>query len=239
MSLGSFSMPLGGVPESRIGSALIAIVPPWLQRTNGGAIVRAFGDVLDDVLFDTSEGVRARFPGHTEDALGAIGRERRISRGYSESSTAYASRLSRWRIDHRKRGGPIAMLRQLEAFWSASPKRISIRYASGTWWTLDPTTLDADGLGTITRSTHTSNADLTRWARCSVVYELTADPGTLTYADWQAYMQIPNEWNAGHVQLRVFATWNGGGMWGEGATWGGGDTWGAGGVCISDLVVSP
>jgi hypothetical protein len=232
--------------DGRIAGTLKAISPPWLRRTRGGAIVGAFADVLDELLDFTAEGVRARFPGDwtdpfplpipylASDALPVIGRERRISRGPDERDDVYAARLRRWWTDHQKRGGAIAMLRQIEAFWSESPKRVSLRYASGTRWTLDPTVLDADGLATITRSTHPSNADLTRWARMTVVYELDADPGVLSADDVLAYTTIPREWTAGHVVLRVIVTW-GGAVWGDGTEWGDGVTvWGEGASILYD-----
>lgn len=235
-------------PAGRIGQTLTRISPRWLTRTRGGAIMGGFADVLDDVLELTSYGVRARFPGDwvdafplivpylASDSLATTGRERRISRGVDEDDDVYAGRLRRWWTDHQRRGNAIAMLRQIEAFWANAPKRVSLRYASGTRWTLDPTTLDAAGLGTITRTTTTSNADLTRWARMSVVYELDADPGALTDAQIDAYTRVPREWTAGHVVLQVVLIWSPGAMWGDGATeWGDGvTTWGGGGVVLYD-----
>lgn len=226
--------------DGRIAGTLKRISPPWLQRTRGAALLGAFGDVLDKVLDYTGGGIRARFPGDanglvsgdlptiTADSLPSIGRERRISRGINETDEVYAARLRRWWIDHQKRGGAIAMLRQLEAFWATSPKRISLRYPSGTWWTLDTD-------GTITKTTHSTNADLSRWARLQVVYELDADPGTISYATYSAMMQVPREWIAGHVLLTVLAVWPGGEMWCDDGIWtNDGVLWG-GGIVISDL----
>jgi hypothetical protein len=232
--------------DGRVAGTLRRISPPWLQRAKGGAIMGAFADVLDELLDFTAEGVRARFPGDwtdpfplvipylASDSLATIGRERRISRGPEEDDDIYAARLRRWLTDHRTRGNAIAMLRQIEAFWAQSPKRVSLRYVSGTRWTLDPTVLDDDGLGTITRTTHPSNADTTRWARMTVVYELDADPGALTAAQIDAYTRIPREWTAGHVLLRVILTW-GGAIWGDGTAWGDGvTTWGDGASVLYD-----
>lgn len=236
--------------DGLIAQTFVRIAPPWLMRRRGGAILGAFCDVLDDVLDFTAYGVRARFPGDwldpfpmpipylASDSLSVVGRERRISRGPNEADDVYASRLRRWLVDHQRRGNPIAMLRQLEAFWVSAPKRISLRYARGTWWTLDPDTLDADGNATITRSTHTSNADPARWARMSVVYELDADPGSLSATDVDNFTRIPREWTAGHVLMQVVLLWSPGAMWGDGHEWGDGTEWGGGGTVLYDSGVN-
>lgn len=214
--------------DGPIAGTLKRISPPWLQRTRGGALMGAFGDVLDAELETTAEGARARFPGKETTALPTIGRERRISRGISETDAVYASRLRRWWIDHQKRGGAIAMLRQLEAFWATSPKRVSLRYPSGVWWTLGTD-------GTITKSTHSTNADLTRWARLQVVYELPSNLGTISYSLYSSMMQVPREWIAGHVLLTVLAVRPGGEMWCDDGLWeNDGVLWG-GGIVVSDL----
>ena len=227
--------------DRRIAGTLKRISPPWLQRTRGGGVLGAFGDVLDDVLERSALGVRARFPGDDggesfsgdmatvqASSIPVIGRQRRISRGPSETDAVYAARLRRWWTDHQRRGGAVAMLRQLEAFWAAAPKTIHLLYPSGQWWTLDTD-------GTITRSTHSSNADLTRWARLLVVYDLDSDPNPISYADYLAYMQVPREWSAAHVLTTVVAMWPGGEIWTDDGLWEDDGTLWAGGTVISDL----
>lgn len=216
------------------------VSPPWLQRTRGGAIMGAFGDVLDDVLDLSGQSIRKRFPGDWQDTfplplpflasdeLAPIGRDRRIPRGPDERDDVYAARLRRWLEDHQRRGGALALLGQLAAFWSVAPKRVSLRYPSGVWWTLDTD-------GTITRSIHPTNADLTRWARLTVVYELPSDPTPISFADFTAFTQIPREWNAAHVLLSVAATWPGAEMWCDDGLWEDDGTLWGGGVVVSDL----
>ena len=227
--------------DRRVAGTLKRISPPWLTRTRGGAMLGAFGDVLDDVLERSALGTRARFPGDDggesfavdmptvqASSLPVIGRQRRISRGPSEADSVYAGRLRRWWTDHQKRGGAVAMLRQLEAFWAAAPKTIHLVYPSGMWWTLDTD-------GTISRDQRTTNADLTRWARLLVVYEFDSDPSPISFADYSAYMQVPREWSAAHVLTSVVAIWPGGELWSDDGLWeNDGVLWG-GGVVISDL----
>lgn len=107
------------------------VMPPWLQRTVGGALVTAIGAQVDGLRDRTVRAVAIRFPGldfanldTDERALGLTGRERRIYRGPSEDAQTYARRLSGWWDAHRTRGSTYAMLSQLHAFvqdWLSVP----------------------------------------------------------------------------------------------------------------------
>ena len=181
--------------------ALVRRCPPWLQRAIGGAFIRGLGDPLDTVRDLTAEAVDARFPRATRpDALPYIGRDRKIIRGLNEPAATYAVRLRRWLTDHKTRGGPYALLRQLEAYYASSPRQIELVYHSGTRYTLDPTTLDVDGLGTITRDAITwrTGSDPLKWSMAWVFIRYDAAPA-VTYDEAQSVIAIVNDWTAGHV----------------------------------------
>ena len=74
-------------PRLRFVGAILRILPPWLRRTVGGAIMKGLATPIDDEVNRDVEGVELRFPGganglsiHSE-ALSLLGRERRILRG--------------------------------------------------------------------------------------------------------------------------------------------------------------
>jgi hypothetical protein len=120
--------------------------PRWLQGPIAGGLLYAFGLHLDALVDGAAYAVRRRFPGLDSygDEIEPLGRERRIRRGRSESDASYSARLARWLDDHRMRGGPYAMLRQLGGFFSAAPRAADLVYENGRRYHLA-----ADG--TITR----------------------------------------------------------------------------------------
>lgn len=216
-----------------IADLLSRVVPPWLQRTIGRSLMRGFGAALDDVQRESAEGVFARFPkANRPDVLAPIGSDRKIIRGLNEDADTYAARLVRWRIDHRTRGGPYALLRQLEAFWSTAPRQIDLVYASGTRFVLETD-------GTITKDAIASNADPARWSRCSIFYYLTEDETPISYALYRNLMAIPREWSAAHVgEINVFALAGGCRVWGYPPTpWGEPEPWGCA-TRVNDLFPS-
>lgn len=102
-------------------STMRRIMPPWLQRTVGGALMEALGASVEALVVATARGVKVRFPAHDEaaideDALAYIGRDRKIRRGPEEDATTYARRLRLWLDSHRTRGNAYALLRQLYAY---------------------------------------------------------------------------------------------------------------------------
>ena len=188
---------------------LIARCPPWLQRTAGRRLMGGLGDPLD-VMRDTSaEAVDARFPRAIRpDALPYIGRDRKIVRGYNEPADTYAVRLRRWWQDHRTRGNAYSMLRQLEAYFASNPVQLELVFNSGTRYTLDPTTLDASGLGTITRDAIVwgGNSIPAKWAEqwLFVRYDLAPALPPITGDMANSVNAICDDWSAGHM-LRTHA----------------------------------
>jgi hypothetical protein len=99
------------------------LAPSWLT-TGEGELVGYALDLLKDAFVERVRlGLLARFPqngpnGETAptDALTAIGRDRRIIQGITETSAAYAVRLIRWLDDHRSKGTAFTMMRQLAGY---------------------------------------------------------------------------------------------------------------------------
>lgn len=201
-----------------ISEALSRIVPPWLQRLRGKAFMRGLGAPLDVVRSASAEAIDARFPRTARpDALSYIGRDRKIVRGLDESDASYAGRLRRWLPDHNRRGGGIALLRQLEAYYASSPKQIDLVYETGTRYTLG---LD----GTITKDSieWREGSDPAAWAQAFVFVRYDAEP-FVSYAEAQSVVSIVREWMPGHIQnFYVWGVYPGGGdLWDypEGVLW--------------------
>jgi hypothetical protein len=206
----SFPFDLGGDSPRTFTwiAAMLDACPPWLRRTRGAALMMSFGYALDTFAQRAAESVRLRFPGFDSDALAIHGRERRIQRGPLEPDEAYAARLWRWRQSHRNRGGPYALLRQLEAYHAEEPRQIDVVYHSGTrrWM---------DVAGTITRDAIIWGADGSAlWAQVWLFHHLDEDPGLLSADEEEQYRVVPREWNAAHVlPIHVVVLRPGGRLW--------------------------
>lgn len=170
------------------------ISPPWLQTGRAEKIlysialhVDAFGDAL-------TAGVKQRFPGlYSYESLPLIGRERRIRRGRTEADASYATRLTRWLTDHRRRGGPYAMLAQLFAHFAPNNFPISLVYYSGRRYRMD-----VNGVVTRDDIVWSPDLDTARWARWWLFYETDefgVSPDAATIEDLKV---VPREWNAAH-----------------------------------------
>jgi hypothetical protein len=203
-------------------AAIKRACPPWLQRYVGGRVMESLASPIDELVDRLVDGAKARFPGHDPESidpgsLAAIGRERRIRRGPGESSATYARRLLTWWDDHRTRGGPYALLRQIHAYFlDTLPTRVDVVYQSGTrrW---------KDEDGEITRDEISWNGDGSgEWAHVWVFFYLpdaspdlfttddgdqivTDDGDALIFADGveipsdDDFLAIPREWSAAHI----------------------------------------
>jgi hypothetical protein len=184
-----------------------------------------------------------RFPGYySVESLPVIGRERRIRRGRIETHEVYATRLRRWLDDHRRRGGPYALLAQLHAHFAPDNFPIALVYRNGRRFAMK-----ADG--TVTRDVIAWEPDHepAKWARWWLIYQWPeellddghwGDPGT--WGDggvWGSSLSpqqvtdlrlVPKEWNAAHCFGRLILV-EGGELWGfPSGTWGDPGTWGGG-----------
>lgn len=132
--------------------AFQSLVPSWLSAESGGKVLASLALLKDDFVARARWGLMARFPAYAPDdaALAALGRDRLILRGINEPSAAYAARIARAFDDHRTRGNPFAMLRQLRAYLQADcvVRTVDRR---GNWFSIA-----ADG-------TETTNIDTANW----------------------------------------------------------------------------
>lgn len=224
-------------------AALLARLPPWLRRTRGAAIAGAIGDAIDLEIDRTVAGVRLAFPSDDADpdALGYVGRQRRIRRGPGETAIVYAGRLRGWWDAHRRRGGPYALLEQCYAFFRAflDPIEIDLVAASGLRHRLD----DA---GAIVRDQITWDADGSgQWAHVWLFFHLPGEPlafvdlvassgawletsggdvlagvvpldgsGAVSEEAAELYLAIPREWSAAHLTgITVVLLWSTARLW--------------------------
>lgn len=236
-------------------NTLVGRVPPWLRRTVGAPIVRGLGATLDALAALSRESIKARFPDATrEDALAAIGKERRIRRGPTEDAATYASRLAPWLDDHRTRGGPYALARQLYLFWKgALGANFEIVYYSGRRFSVNGAT------GVVVRDDYSWGADSSgNWAQFWIFFHVTglsatlvddtgaifttdtgatilADilvGGALTDDEAEQFRCVPREWNAAHVKkITIVLLYENGRLWDYPSpptytTWASTSTWG-------------
>jgi hypothetical protein len=90
---------------------------PWLTNTNGLNELQSYGSVLDGGVVTLNEAVKARFPDYAAtDALAAIGNDRLLLRGPSESDSNYATRLKYAWDDWERAGTFLELLVQL--YWT-------------------------------------------------------------------------------------------------------------------------
>lgn len=226
--------------------AIRSMVPWWAGRETGriGKVLYAIGLHVDALVDAHVAAIKIAMPGlYSPESLPLIGRERRIRRGPLESDEVFASRLPRWWEDHKRRGGPYALLEQARAYWS-STFQIDLVYITGRRF------IAPDDGGAITRDDiEWSPPEPTRWARWWLFYfwpEAVGDDGVWgdagTYGDggvWGSDLTVeqvaniravPTEWNAKHCSgSRVVLLNEGTELWGYPAgDWGDpGGVWGS------------
>lgn len=227
---------------------LVKLLPPWLRRTVADRLVRGLAKEIDELVEKLRAGAKARFPGWDEDdidpeALATIGRERRILRGPREPADVYAGRLRMWWDAHRGRGGPYALLAQLDAFfeWFLNV-RMDVVYANGVRYSINTATP-----GVITRDEIVWNGDGSgKWARFWVFFyvpatisslsgdtlitqdgdtlitqdgdtlitDATISPDELGAEEEELFRAIPREWSAAHIdRAEVVLLWDARRLW--------------------------
>jgi hypothetical protein len=194
------------------------LVPSWLRGRIGGGILYAIAVQMDALADAVVAAVKVRFPGlYSFESLPILGRDRRIRRGRLEPDAIYAVRLRRWLDDHRRRGGPYALLAQVHAFYAQNPFEVELRYFSGRRFEMD-----ADGNVTRGDLVWSPPGNPAAWARWWLYYQwpdpvdddgLWSDPGTwddggvwdsnLSAQDVRDIRLVPREWNAAHAIGRV------------------------------------
>jgi len=205
------------------------ITPPWLQLGTAWRILYALAVQIDAAGDAVNAGVKLRFPNvYTAESLPNIGRERRIRRGLTESDENYAARLRRWFEDHRRRGGPYALLEQLYAHYAPNNFRIDFWYVSGRRFVMMPD-------GTITTDVP-SMPDNDYWSRWALIY-FTDDYDISDAVDLAI---IPREWIAAHCLGLLIVLPTGGRLWDypPDRPWNSTDTWNSAGSAAVIPIVS-
>jgi hypothetical protein len=124
--------------------SLDRVSPVFLRGPNGEKLRAGVTLVLDALVQLAEMGVKARMPDLApEDALPLIGRDRRIRRGFIESSASYRVRLKRWLDDHRIAGSSFAVMQQVRGYMSPYTPRMRVVHTSpdgalAKWCTLNP-----------------------------------------------------------------------------------------------------
>jgi hypothetical protein len=97
--------------------------PRWLTDGEGGVVGYALDLIKDALAERLYQGLMVRFPQQdpdgtpaADDALTIMGRERRVVRGLSETSTEYAVRLKSWLDDRRLAGTPYMLMQKLAEY---------------------------------------------------------------------------------------------------------------------------
>ncbi len=103
------------------------MAPSWLTTGDGEKVGFALDAIRDAFVERLYQGVLVRLPQNDptglttapDDALQAMGRDRRIIRGMNETASSYARRLLAWLDDHRARGSAFMLMKQLSGYLGA------------------------------------------------------------------------------------------------------------------------
>jgi hypothetical protein len=157
--------------------------PTWLTNGEGGLVGYALDLVADAFVERCRLGLMARLPqndptGATTappDALAAMGRDRRVVRGISDTDAQYAARLLLWLDDRKTCGNPFTLMRQLAGYCGPG---VSFRTVdnSGNWYARSATGVETSS---INLANWNWDGDATQWSRGWVIIY----PGTLWTAE--------------------------------------------------------
>lgn len=159
---------------SRFRQIRTRIAPRWLTEGDGGLVGYALDIVKDAFIERLRLGLLARFPdngpnGETapEDALYAMGRDRRVVRGIGETDASYAARLRLYIDDRARQGNPFMLMQKLAEYLGPLPSFRTVD-ARGNWYSRA-----ADGTETSTLDQQNWDWDGTligeRWSRFWVI----------------------------------------------------------------------
>ena len=117
------------------------LLPKWATEGEGELVGYTLDLVKDAFVERARLGHLARFPqndptGQTtapEDALAAMGRDRRVVRGIFETAPQYAVRLTRWLDDRKRQGNPFMLMQKLAEYTGPGPSFRTVD-ARGNWY---------------------------------------------------------------------------------------------------------
>lgn len=104
----------------RFRQIFYSLLPSWLTSGEGELVQYTLGLIRDHMVTRARLSLEARFPSRAgASALALIGNDRGLTRGRSESTEGYRTRLKAWRYPrgHRVRGNAFAVLEQIAAYW--------------------------------------------------------------------------------------------------------------------------
>jgi hypothetical protein len=130
-----------------LGSFIASKLPGWMRKStylHWSRLAEVLSFTYDLLVEGLYEGRLASMPGQTDaanyagfesiDALGPIGRDRRIAQGELEPPEQYAARLRGWRVSHRRAGVGPWILAELQAVLRPSPPLVRYVTPAGRWW---------------------------------------------------------------------------------------------------------
>jgi hypothetical protein len=150
--------------------------PAWLTL-NGESLLLGYSlDVLKDAWIERlRQGLLARFPQinpngdpPAPDALAAIGRDRGLVQGVTETAAHFGTRLVDWLPTLKTKGNPFALLGQLAQYL---PPGFSFRTVDvrGNWYSLDSSGNQTAVLNEANWDWDGASDALTRWSRFWVI----------------------------------------------------------------------
>lgn len=111
-----------------------AMGPNWLVDGEGELVGYALDVIKDAFVQRLFLGLLARMPETSAaDGLAAIGRDRRVLRGISETEDEYAQREIRWLDDRKRAGNPFALMQKLAEYTGPLPSFRTVD-ARGNWF---------------------------------------------------------------------------------------------------------
>ncbi len=178
--------------------------PSWLTSEGESGLVGYSLDLVKDGFIERLElGLYSQMPGGTvlgqpadvapADALAAMGRDRRVVRGFEESDESYAARLIAWLDDRRTAGNPYTLMQKLAEYTGQGPAFRTVD-ARGNWYSRA-----ADGTRSLVLATGNWDWDstpLTDWSRFWVIiypnglWTEGPDYGAATWGD------VPGTWGS-------------------------------------------
>jgi hypothetical protein len=177
---------------------LAELAPWWLNTGPIASLFAAIGEALDDERQRALDAVRYRWgvAGDYANALPYHEEMRRIRQGLAETDDAFALRLRNWHADHKRRGGPWALLEQLRAYFGDDVRWVII-YRSGRYYELaSGDAAPADVVRDDDALWAPAEVDPADWATWQLWGWFDTDPGV----DAETYALLAREWNALHCE---------------------------------------